>query len=175
MILESNEFSPTLDKSLIGAAGVHRVAAELSLRGLIALPTIRNTAGTDIVATNPACTWSAHLQVKTSRSRVRFWPIGKHFDSWTGPNNYYVFLRWLDRERTFEIFCESSAAVAAQARITLKKEKAKRGGAAWAPCFVLRFKTDASGKTYRILSGESLEENKNRLRQNWRDFGPISK
>lgn len=136
--MENDEFSPTLNKPLIGAAGVHCVAAELSLRGLIALPTIRNTAGTDIVATNPAGTWFANLQVKTSRSRVAFWPLGTHFRSWTGRNNYYVFLRWLKAQRTFEIFLESAKAVAEQAAATLEEEKARRGGLAWSPCFHLK-------------------------------------
>ena len=40
---------PTRDISLVGAAGVHAVVSELSLRGLIALPTIRNTAGVDVI------------------------------------------------------------------------------------------------------------------------------
>lgn len=43
---------PILDKALIGAAGIHFVVSELNLRGLIALPTIRNTAGIDIVDIN---------------------------------------------------------------------------------------------------------------------------
>jgi hypothetical protein len=43
---------PTRDTALIGAAGVHFVVSELSLRGLIALPTIRNTAGVDVVVTD---------------------------------------------------------------------------------------------------------------------------
>jgi hypothetical protein len=30
----------------------------------------------DIVVANPAGTWFANLQVKTSRSRVAFWPLG---------------------------------------------------------------------------------------------------
>jgi hypothetical protein len=71
--------NPTLDKALIGAAGVHFVASELSLRGLIALPTIRNTAG--IVVVNKDGTWQANLQVKTSRSKVSFWPIGGNFNA----------------------------------------------------------------------------------------------
>jgi hypothetical protein len=150
--METHELSPTRSKSLIGAAGVHCVAAELSLRGLIALPTIRNTAGTDIVVTNQAGTWFANLQVKTSRSRVAFWPLSTHFESWTGPNDYYVFLRWLKLQDAFEIFCESAKAVAKRAASTLKAEKARRGGLAWGPCFHL--KTDAE-----------------RLRRNWTTFG----
>jgi hypothetical protein len=34
------------DKALIGAAGVFNVSAELMMRGIIALPTIRNTPDT---------------------------------------------------------------------------------------------------------------------------------
>jgi len=43
------------------------------------VPTIRNTAGVDIIAVNKAGTWQANIQVKASRSKVSFWPIGKHF------------------------------------------------------------------------------------------------
>jgi hypothetical protein len=43
---------PTQDTALIGATGVHYVVSELSLRGMIALPTIHNTAGVDVVVTN---------------------------------------------------------------------------------------------------------------------------
>ena len=126
--MKSHEFSPTLDKSLIGAAGVHCIAADLRLRGLVALPTIRNTAGIDIVATNPAGSWFANLQVKTSRSRVAFWPISNRFDSWTGRNDYYVFLRWLKDARTFEIFCESAVNVKKTGRNHLgTREGAARG------------------------------------------------
>jgi len=85
---------PTRDTSLVGAAGVHAVVSELSLRGLIALPTIRNTAGVDVIVANKAGTWHANLQVKTSRSRVGFWPIGKKYSDWVGPNKFYVFLRF---------------------------------------------------------------------------------
>jgi hypothetical protein len=70
---------PQLDKSLIGAAGVHFVVSELSLRGLIALPTIRNTAGIDVVVVNYDRTWHANLQVKTSKRKVSFWPIGSRY------------------------------------------------------------------------------------------------
>jgi hypothetical protein len=135
----NDEFKPTLIKPLIGAAGVHCIAADLSIRGLIALPTIRNTAGTDIVVTNPAGTWFANLQVKTSRSRVAFWPLGGHFESWTGPNDYYVFLRWLKTPRTFEIFLESAAAVAERAARTLKQER--RGAVVWRGAHVFTSRT----------------------------------
>lgn len=152
--MQNDPFNPTADKSLIGAAGVHSVVADLSLRGLIALPTIRNTAGTDVVVTNLSGDWFANLQVKTSRSRVAFWPLGAHFDSWTGSNNYYVSLRWLKVPRTFETFLESAAAVAEQAARTLAQEKARRGGVAWGPCFHLR-------------------DDAERLRRKWMRFGVV--
>ena len=81
------------DNALIGIAGVHFVVSELSLRGLVALPTIRNTAGIDVVVTCPDQDWHANLQVKTSKDKVAFWPIGDKFDAWNGACNYYVFVR----------------------------------------------------------------------------------
>jgi len=151
-ITEYGRLAPFVDNSLTGASGVHTVAAVLSLRGFIALPTIRNTAGTDIVVTNRSGTWFANLQVKTSRNRVSFWPIGKRFALQIGPNDYYVFLRWVKRQGRFEIFLESATAVAKRTEATLAWEKARRGGKAWQPCYHL--KNDAQ-----------------RLQQQWLEFG----
>jgi hypothetical protein len=44
-----------INTSLIGIAGVHHVVSELSRRGLIALPTVKNTAAYDIVALRNLC------------------------------------------------------------------------------------------------------------------------
>ncbi len=128
---------PTRDSSLVGAAGVHAVVSELSLRGLIALPTIRNTADVDVIVADKSGTWQANLQVKTSRSRVNFWPIGKKYDQWVGPSNYYVFLRFDKKNNQFEIFLESSSNVAENCEAGLKREKEK-GLKEWAPCFYPR-------------------------------------
>jgi hypothetical protein len=142
---------PTRAKSLIGAAGVHFVASQLSLRGLIALPTIRNTAGVDIVVVNKEGTWQANLQVKTSRSRVGFWPIGTRYAEWCGPNNFYVFVRYDPKTSGLEAFLESSVAVA---RCVAKAQEAEkvRGVKAWAPCYYPKAEID-------------------RLRSQWEDFG----
>jgi len=40
---------PARSTSLTGSAGVHFVCAELSMHGLITLPTVRNTKGMDVV------------------------------------------------------------------------------------------------------------------------------
>jgi hypothetical protein len=142
---------PTRDKSLIGAAGVHFIVSQLSLRGLIALPTTRNTAGVDVVVVNKEGTWQANLQVKTSRSRVGFWPIGAGFAGWRGPNNYYVFVRYDLKASGFEAFLESSEDVARAVEKVQNREKMD-GLKAWAPCYYPRTEID-------------------RLRKQWEDFG----
>jgi hypothetical protein len=142
---------PTRDKALMGAAGVHFVASELSLRGLIALPTIRNTAGIDIVVVNKPGTWQANLQVKTSRSKVNFWPVSKNFDNWKSPNNYYVFVRFLNAEYRFEAFLEPALRVVEHLTIRVANEKA-RGLKEWAPCWY-------------------LENEEDRVKRQWIEFG----
>jgi hypothetical protein len=124
---------PTRDISLIGAAGVHFVVSELSLRGLIALPTIRNTAGVDVVVTNKSGTWQANLQVKISRSRVSFWPVGMKYNDWVGTNNYYVFVRYDPNKKAIEAFLASSEEVARLVEQGREMEKQK-GLKEWAQC-----------------------------------------
>lgn len=51
-----------LRKDLTGVAGVHFVVSKLTLRGLIALPTIRNTAGIDILVSETDGSGQASLQ-----------------------------------------------------------------------------------------------------------------
>jgi hypothetical protein len=126
----------TRDKSLIGAAGVHFVVSELSLNGLIALPTVRNTAGIDVLVSNADGSWNANLQVKTSRSRVNFWPIGTKYRDWLGEHCYYVFLRWDSNEARFEGFLESAARVARDAEKAFQSGR-DRGIKDWAPWWPL--------------------------------------
>ena len=126
---------PTRDRALVGAAGVHTVVTELSLRGLIALPTIRNTAGFDVIVSNITGTWHANLQVKTARNRVTFWPIGTKYSERVSPDNYYVFLRFLPKVGQFEIFLESSQRVAENCAAGIKRAK-ERGLKNWGgSCF----------------------------------------
>jgi hypothetical protein len=122
--------------ALIGAAGVHFVVSELSLRGLIALPTTRNTAGVDVLATSLDGSWHANLQVKTSKDRVTFWPIGARFEDWRGSNNWYVFVRYSKKDRRFEAFLESADRVATDAARAVE-ESNRRGNKPWAPWWPL--------------------------------------
>jgi hypothetical protein len=126
---------------------MHFVASELSLRGLIALPTIRNTAGIDIVVVNKSGTWQANLQVKTSRSKVSFWPVGTHYEKWRGQNNFYVFVRYLSAESRFEAFLESSNRVAEQLSVRSARDKGRVKD--WAPCWYFNSDpTTRPAKTY---------------------------
>lgn len=96
--------SVTGDKALIGAAGVHFVVSELSLRGLVALPTIRNTRGIDVVVVSSDGSWHANLQVKSSKNRVNFWPVGAKYGDFSGRSNFFVFVRYVAKEARFEAF-----------------------------------------------------------------------
>ena len=131
-----NTTKPKISNTLIGVAGVHFVVSQLSLRGLIALPTIRNTAGVDVLVASIDGLWHANLQVKTSQNKVTFWPVGTAYDHWLGENNYYVFVRLLPNESIFEAFLETSNIVATQTQSALDEAKA-RGLKDWSPCWFL--------------------------------------
>lgn len=62
-------------KNLKGAAGVHMVVAELSLRGLVALPTTRNLKAVDVVVFNEALSKFAFIQVKTTDKPKSGWLV----------------------------------------------------------------------------------------------------
>jgi hypothetical protein len=110
----------TIAKDLVGAAGVHYVASVLSIRGMIALPTIKNTAGYDLIVVSSDGTKHANIQVKTSQNpKAKFWPMPKLEQVRAGPNDYYVFVRRQDE--TFEAFMITGA----QARSALEKHRQK--------------------------------------------------
>jgi hypothetical protein len=152
------EASGKIDKSLIGAAGVYYVASELSRRGLIALPTIRNTAGIDLIAANKKGTWHANIQVKTSSMKVAFWPVGQGYQQWQKENDFYTFVRYLKNESRFEVFLESADRVSQQLSQYVRREK-ELGHKDWAPCWYLP--KDNAG----IL----------RLHRQWLEFGATIK
>jgi len=108
-----------LTKTLIGAAGVHFVVSELSLRGLVALPTIRNTAGIDILVSEPDGSGQANLQVKTRSSKEDYLSTSRPERCLKGPRSFYVFVRYLPDEERFEAFLESGSNVAKQVQENL--------------------------------------------------------
>jgi len=125
-----------IDNALVGSAGVHYVAALLSMRGLIALPTIRNAPGIDLVVVNLAGTWHANIQVKTSQYKVNFWPISSRFHEFSGPNNYYAFVRYITKGCLFEVFLETADNVIRGAETVIADTK-ERGLKEWAPSWYL--------------------------------------
>jgi len=146
-----------IDNALIGAAGVHWVVSELSLRGLIALPTTRNTGGIDVLVTNSDGSWHGNLQVKTSKNKVSFWPVGKRYDKLRGKNNFYVFVRYLKNESRFEAFLESADRVAEEVAAELQRWR-ERGIKEWEPCWPL----------------PKSEQDLECVTHQWREFGQSS-
>lgn len=92
------------NNTLIGIAGVHHVVSELSRRGMIALPTVKNTAAYDIVALNQEGTRHANIQVKASSKRVGFFPMPPPEKIRTSPNDFFVLARWLDDQSKYQCY-----------------------------------------------------------------------
>lgn len=93
-----------VSKPFVGIAGVHFVVSELSRRGMIALPTTRNTAAYDVVVVTPDGTKHANIQVKASLKRRTFFLMPPGAKVKTGAHDYYVLLHWIERDQRFEGF-----------------------------------------------------------------------
>lgn len=125
---QSMKKNRTVPSALVGIAGVHYVAAELSRRGLIALPTIRNTAGYDIIVATPDGKKHANIQVKTSQKRVNFWPMPPSERVCAKPKDYYVLVRWLPREKKFEGFMLRGSEAKAEVRDAEERQRRRIRG-----------------------------------------------
>jgi len=152
-----------VSNALIGIAGVHYVVSELSRRGLIAMPTIRNTAGIDVLVAEPDGSGQAVLQVKTAgrkkiqQGKRQWWPVSKPDKCLKGPNAFYVFVRYDEDGEKFEAFMEAADTVVKQVEHYVAEEKAPD-------------KPDKSVMPFWGLP-ESAEE-QDRLAQNWRIWCP---
>lgn len=111
--------------ALIGISGVHYVVSELSRRGLVALPTVRNTAGYDIIVSNAEGTKYANIQVKTSLKRVSFFPMPPSEKINDHKTAYYALVRWLPRESRFECFFLSGKEAREEVRAGEKFQRRK--------------------------------------------------
>jgi hypothetical protein len=143
-----------LSNDLVGVAGVHFVAYRLSLRGLIVLPTIRNTAGIDLLVHDPRTNAQASVQVKTAQRFVSFWPTSRAGKCVKGPASYHVFLRWQSAKDTFEAFLESGDRVAGQVSANAE-EYVRRGN-----------------KEFPFWQLPREESEKEKLRRAWIDWMP---
>jgi hypothetical protein len=93
-----------VSNALIGIAGVHHVVSELSRRGLVALPTVRNTAAYDIVVATPDGAKHANIQVKSSSNMVAFFRMPSSDRIMAGPRDFYVLLRWDEKASRYDGF-----------------------------------------------------------------------
>jgi len=84
-----------VDSSLSGIAGVHFTVGELSRKDWIALPTIKNTKGVDIIASTSDFSKTVHIQVKSNKNYYNFWIVGTPFNQ---ENLYYVFVNLLSNK-----------------------------------------------------------------------------
>lgn len=132
----------TVPNALIGIAGVHYVASELSRRGLIALPTIRNTAFYDIIVATPDGAKHANIQVKTSLDKVSGWSMPPSDRICSKLNDHYVFLRWIKNEKRFECFMirgsEVKERVKADEQSKANERRLREGKAPWATIYVVQ-------------------------------------
>jgi hypothetical protein len=117
------------NNNLIGIAGVHHVVSELSRRGMVALPTIKNTAAYDIVALNVEGTKHANIQVKASSKKVGFFPMPVAEKVRAGPRDIYILVRWIEVDQRYEGFLltgkQARAAVEAS---VVYQSRSKRDG-----------------------------------------------
>jgi Holliday junction resolvase-like predicted endonuclease len=81
-----------LSASLSGAAGQYFVAAALSRRGIIALLTLRNARGIDILASNKSGTRSVGIQVKTNQDGGKEWVLHQKAEDLLATNLFYIFV-----------------------------------------------------------------------------------
>jgi hypothetical protein len=116
MSIGGEGYMNTVSKDLIGIAGVHWVVSKLSMRGMVAMPTVRNTGGIDILVSSRDGKRMASLQVKASGKKVKFWPAPKHDKVLDGKNCFYVFLRYIESDENFEAFLVSGAEVKKQVK-----------------------------------------------------------
>jgi hypothetical protein len=121
------------NSQLVGESGVHFVVSELTMRGMIAVPTTRNVKGPDVIVTNPGGTRFAAIQVKTRRNTsAKFWNVGDRGLTWGGPACYYVFVKWT--EGKWEAWLEKASAVKRVAKADIediRRRRKKSFGAAW--------------------------------------------
>lgn len=132
-----------IPNDMVGIAGVHYVAYALSKRGMVALPTTRNTAGYDLVVTNRAGTKHANIQVKAAQRHPNFWPMPRFNKIRHGNNDYYVLVRRLAEAGPPECFRVSGRE--ARAHVKRIQQSQRRHGRGDFPCIYVAGKHAKTG------------------------------
>jgi|SRR5438034_1726725 len=125
-VFHAGALLPRPNTALTGIAGVHHVVAELSRRGLIALPTIRNLAAYDLIVTTLDGRRHANIQVKASQKRASFFLMPPSASVRAGPHDYYVLLRWLRNESRYEGFMLSGRVARNEVRRAERFQRSRR-------------------------------------------------
>lgn len=115
----------TRNKALVGIAGSHFVAAELSQRGYVATMTSRNTKGIDLLASSIDGSKSVSIQVKTttgapmkeSPKRIIGWILNKKDESNYSDNLFYVLVYLKSPDDKPEFYILPSNVVATYIRL----------------------------------------------------------
>ena len=101
-----------LESTLVGVAGEYLVAGELTLRGLLASITLRNSRGIDIIASNPDGSNSITIQVKTNSGGAAIWMLNKKSESFYSDNHYYIMVALNEIGKRPKFYVVPSQAVA---------------------------------------------------------------
>ena len=101
-----------LSTGITGIAGEYFVAAELSRRGFMASITLRNNDSIDIHASKLSSNKIFAIQVKTSQSGNRFWPLSKKAENLKAENLFYVFVSFKGMLERPDFFIVPSTIVA---------------------------------------------------------------
>lgn len=141
---------------LVGVAGEYYVAAELSRRGFIASISLRNTRGTDILATNQDATQSVTIQVKTTQQKKKSWILNEKAESFFPRNHFYVFVRLGDKEKRAEFHIVPSRVVA---------KYVKKDYQSW------RTRSGKYGKPHNDSSVRQFRDQDGKYLENWNVLG----
>jgi len=98
------------DNSMTGAAGVFYVCFELCRRGYIPMPTIRDSAGVDILMSSADGSKVVDIQVKTTTKRK--WWLNKKAETLVADSLFYAFVELPDDGSVPRCHIVPSAAVA---------------------------------------------------------------
>ena len=75
-----------------GMHGVYLAAAELTRRGLIVSPTLRNAPVADLLVTDEDGKRAWSVQVKTNTNKASFWLLNERAKSISSPSHIYIFV-----------------------------------------------------------------------------------
>ena len=81
-----------LEANLVGVAGEYLVAGELTLRGLIASISLRNSRGIDIIVSDSEGENSRTIQVKANSSGKSKWLLSKKSQDFYSESHFYGFV-----------------------------------------------------------------------------------